>query len=53
MKRETTIWRGVWFGLRARVIMARRTKFVPPAKSVGVDMINFFEFSSLKKGWDR
>jgi len=39
MKRDTRIWRGVWEGLRARVIMARRTKFVPPAKSGGFMVI--------------
>ena len=33
MKREATIWRALGRPLNARVMMAKTTKFVPPAKS--------------------
>ena len=33
MKMEATIWRAWWWPEKARVMMARTTKLVPPAKS--------------------
>ena len=33
MKRETTIWRAFWVPEKAKVMIAKTTKFVPPAKS--------------------
>lgn len=33
MKIDATIWRPLWWPEKARVIMARTTKLVPPAKS--------------------
>ena len=36
MKRESTICRAEWVGEKERVRIARRTKLVPPAKSVSL-----------------
>ena len=33
MKSESTIWRALWCPEKARVMIARTTKLVPPAKS--------------------
>ena len=33
MKIEATIWRALWWPEKARVMMAKMTKLVPPAKS--------------------
>ena len=46
MKRETTIWRALWVPEKARVMIARTTKLVPPAKSAQRELQMFEEHIS-------
>lgn len=49
-KREATSWRGFAGELRARVRMTRRTKLVPPAKSVSLSNLRE-KAMAKKKSW--
>ena len=47
MKRETTIWRAFWVPLNARVMIARTTKLVPPAKSMKISVQVAWMFAAI------